>query len=396
MKGTWMKKIALSLATVVATSAFATTITLYQDKDTGAIYTKPGPNRVSLGEFVSKDEVYKTSQDIQQKMKKEVKATKVFSKVPKITINGLHYLGYHYTDYKDKARADRSAFETRRNYLDFRGYLDRKDYARLTLDTRQLNNGDWITRLKYAYLYLDNILPYTGVEFGQVHRPWIDYEEHHGWLYRSISETFVETHNAAHVIDSASLGADFITKTDYFTSQLALVNNGGYHSIKSGTGHSVDWRLTYEAFGTGRKHLNPTSDEWLNFSFYGRYLTGTDNGSSKDTMSGVHVAYNNPMFLVAGHWMRDDNDGKSHDGHGWSVNGEIRPVKDWSLLARYDHWKVTPASGRDFTKKNTILGVAYTYNEYVKFIANADLYDDDQPNTNNDKNEYFFTAEVHW
>ncbi|BCD68508.1 hypothetical protein [Nitratiruptor sp. YY09-18] len=391
-----MKKIALSLAALVATSAVAGTITLYQDKDTGAIYTKPGPNRVSLGEFISKDEVYKTTQEIQENMKKEIKATTVFSKVPKLKINGLHYLGYHYTDYDDEARDDRSAFETRRNYFQVQAFWDKHDYVRLTLDTRQLNNGDWITRLKYAYIYLDNILPYTGVEFGQVHRAWIDYEEHHGWLYRSISETFVETHNAARVIDSASLGANFVTKTNYFTSQIALVNNGGYHSIKRGTGQSIDWRFTYEAFGTGRKHVHATSDEWLNFSFYGRYLTGTDNGYGKDTMTGFHAAYNNPMFLIAGHWMKDDNDGGPHDGKGWSVNGELRPVPKWSILARYDHWKVTPTSNLDYTKKNLIAGVAYTYNKNVKFIANVDKYTDNQPDVNNDKMEYLLTAEVKW
>ncbi len=54
-----MKKIALSLAALVASSAMATTITLYQDKDTGAIYTKPGKNRVALGEFISKEELKK-------------------------------------------------------------------------------------------------------------------------------------------------------------------------------------------------------------------------------------------------------------------------------------------------------------------------------------------------
>ncbi|BCD59881.1 MULTISPECIES: hypothetical protein [unclassified Nitratiruptor] len=52
-----MKK--LSLAAFMVVNAFCATVTLYQDTNTGAIYTKPGPNRVVLGEFVSKDELKK-------------------------------------------------------------------------------------------------------------------------------------------------------------------------------------------------------------------------------------------------------------------------------------------------------------------------------------------------
>ncbi len=389
-----MKRIVLSLLAGISLSA--TTITLYQDKDTGAIYTKPGANRVKLGEFVSKDEVVATKKEIQKRMAKEVKGTKILSKVPRLKINGVHYLGYRYTHYDDKNKNDTSRFETRRNYFQVKAYWSEHDYMRLTLDTHQQKNGDWVARLKYAYLYLSNVLPYTGVEFGQVHRPWIDYAEHHGWLYRSISETFVETHNAAHVINSASAGINFKTKTPYFSSEIGLFNNGGYHSIKSGSGQSFEWRLTYEAMGTGTKHLHATSDEWLNISFYGRMLTGTDNGSNKDTMSGIHAVYNNPSFLIAGHLMKDDNDGKSHDGRGWSINTELRPIPQWSILARYDHWKVTPANNAAYTKKNLIAGVAYSYNKNVKFIANIDKYSDDKPNSNNDKIDYLLTAEVHW
>ena len=64
-----MKKFALSLAVLAATSTFAATITLYQDTTTGALYTKPGKNRVKLGEFVSKDELQK--EELTQ-MKKEL------------------------------------------------------------------------------------------------------------------------------------------------------------------------------------------------------------------------------------------------------------------------------------------------------------------------------------
>ena len=147
---------------LLGSSLFATSVTLYQDTKTGALYTKPGPDRVKLGEFISKDEVVATTKDIQKKMSKELGGTRVFSKVPKLKINGLHYLGYRYTHYDDKAKSDVSRFETRRNYFQVKAYWNKKDYARVTMDTYQNDQGSWDFRLKYAYIYLSDILPYTG------------------------------------------------------------------------------------------------------------------------------------------------------------------------------------------------------------------------------------------
>ncbi len=56
---------------LLGSSLFATSVTLYQDTKTGALYTKPGPNRVKLGEFVSKEELEK--EELHQ-MKKELSA----------------------------------------------------------------------------------------------------------------------------------------------------------------------------------------------------------------------------------------------------------------------------------------------------------------------------------
>ncbi|WP_281951209.1 hypothetical protein [Nitrosophilus kaiyonis] len=401
-----MKKITLSLMAFLATSAMATTITLYQDKDSGAIYTKPGPNRVKLGEFISKDEVYKTTQEITQKMKKETKATEVFSKVPKLKINGVHYLGFTHINYEDDNKADINRFETRRNYLQLKAYWNKKDYARITLDTHQDDTGDWKVRLKYAYLYLDNVLPYTGVEFGQVHRPWIDWEEHHGWLYRSIAKTFVEEHEGAHLTNSADQGINFKTKTDYFTSEIGLFNGEGYHGKdKENTKLSFEWRLTAHLLGTGKKHVHTTSDTYADISFLGQinpdFKNSTNDKSSSDYKTddfkwyAIHAVYNQPMFLLAGMYATSKPSDKIYDGHGWSINGEFRPVNKWSILARYDKW--TDESGNNDTdRKEWIAGIAYKYNKNVKFIANTFVIDPDNTQSDDKESKYMLTTEVKW
>ncbi|MCK5854650.1 MAG: hypothetical protein KAG56_05465, partial [Sulfurovaceae bacterium] len=186
----------------------------------------------------------------------------VKSKVPVLKFSGTHYLGFVSSE-QDGERSNE--FETRRNYFQVKAYMkdNKKSYMRLTLDTHQLDDGrdtvgkdldgTWNVRLKYAFLYLDNVLPNTGIEMGQVHRPWIDNEEHGGWNYRSISKVFVEDGMGGHLTNSADLGFNIKTKLDNFSSELGVFNGEGYHNTEDGKGLSSEWRLTGHILGTGKK-----------------------------------------------------------------------------------------------------------------------------------------------
>ncbi len=403
-----MKKIMISAATVAALSvaAAAAPVTLYQDTVTGAIYTKPGENRVELGDFVSAKEQYVEDQTMLSKLNKKL-GVKVKAKVPVLKFSGKHYIGYTYTDDKTYANEDSSTFETRRNYLQVKAYWNKKDYMRLTLDTYQNDTDDsWAVRLKYAYIFISDILPYTGVEFGQSHRSWIDWEEHHGWWYRSISKTFIEDKHAADLTNSADIGVNFKTKTPYFSSEIGVYNGEGYHGKHEGTEMSYEWRLTANVLGTGKKKVH-MDDEYLDISFTGQY--NNDNyyktdylgNPSKKQWWGIHAVYNQPMFLVAGMYVDSSsstyNSGKGR-GTGYSFNGEFRPVKKWSILGRYDYWEVENdmEAGSYAGKEKTqyIVGVAYDYNKNVKLIGNLTSYDDKVNKAEADK--IMFTAEVHW
>ncbi|WP_456450267.1 hypothetical protein [Hydrogenimonas sp.] len=386
-----MKKALLSLAAVaaLATSLAAASITLYQDPETGAIYTKPGEGRIKLGEFVSKDELTKT---VKKDVKKEL-GVKVKSGVPTLKFSGTHYLGYVYTDDRNATDRDSSKFETRRNYFQVKAYWNDTDYMRTTLDTFQDVDGSWLVRLKYAYIYLnlDDYIPFTGVEFGQVHRPWIDWEEHHGWFYRSIAKTFIEEGEGAHLTDSADLGINFKTKMDYFSSEIGVFNGAGYHHAHTSTDMSYEWRLTANILGTGKKHVHPTEDEYFDVSF-----TGQINNQKRYNWYGLHAVYNQPMFLIAGMYVNYENydDDKSHNG--WTLNGEFRPTDKWALFARYDNFEYNT---NELTRNETIAGAAYTYNKNVKFIGNVFYIDDqnaDDGGNDVDTMKYMFTTEVHW
>ncbi len=390
-----MKKIILSVlaAGMVIGNLNATEITLYQDKDTGALYTTPGENRIKLGNFVSKDEVV---EQISEKMVKETKSTKVVSGVPKLKFSGVHYLGFTGINYEDDNKDDVKRFETRRNYLQVKAYWNDKDYVRMTLDTHQDDTGDWKVRLKYAYIYLSNVLPNTGVEFGQAHRPWIDWEEHHGWLYRSIAKTFVEEHHGAHLTNSADLGINFKTKTENFTSEIGVYNGEGYHGkTKNNKELSFEWRLTAHLFGTGKEHVK-TSTKYLDISFLGQINSEYKDNPQDFKWYGIHAVYNQPLFLLAGMYVKSDHeDIDDKEGKGFSINGEIRPTDKLSVLARYDKWSDEHGS-EDIDREEWIAGLAYKYNKNVKFIANVFNID---PNTDIDDDEelrYMLTTEVKW
>lgn len=395
-----MRAFKLSAITALLVSGLsASGLSLYEDPTTKQVYTEPGEGRVKLGNFV--DEM--TVKDSMSKAMKDEVKTKLKSKAKKLDFHGRHYLGYTFSDYEGD-KQDSGKFETRRNYLQVKAYFDDKSYARITLDTHNINDGKdvtggdldgtWNVRLKYAYAWLADILPHTGAEIGQVHRPWIDYEEHHGWWYRHISKVFVEDGNGAHLINSADLGVNVKTKTEYFSSEIAILNGEGYHANDGSLEDfdtSFEWRLTAHPLGTGKKKINRKKDEHLDISFFG-VMSQAHNKSSSSVptdfnMYGLHAVYNNPMFLASAQYVKADDDETKYDGDGFSANFELRPTDKWTILGRYDKWE----AGKDglHEDEQLIYGVGYQYNKYVEFIANArDVKDD--------RTDYMLTAYVKW
>jgi len=321
----------------------------------------------------------------------------VKSKAATLKFNGTHYLGFVHSDPETGDASD--YFETRRNYFQVKAYINGnpKDYMRITMDTHNEKGGEVNVRLKYAYLYLDNIMVNTGVEMGQVHRPWIDYEEHHGWLYRSIAKTFVEEHEGAHFTNSADKGINFKTKTENFSSELAIVNGEGYHGSDDDgeNGLSYEWRLTSSLYGTGKKHVHATKDTYADISFLGQYNTKTLKNDQDFVWYGVHAVYNQPEFLIAGMYVTADDQGvanNSKTGSGFTINGEYRPTHDWSIIGRYDSFEADDNKDRE----QYIAGAVYTYSKNVKFIANIFHIDPDTNTDNDAEDKYMLTAEVKW
>ncbi len=428
-------KLRASLVALAACASVASAagITLYEDVKTKQIFTEPGENRQKMGSFVQEN-------NLAEMMSKEVKSIPVTAKAKKIEFSGTHYLGYTYASPRVKdSKTDNSAgFEMRRNYVQVKGYLNDKDYLRVTLDaTKELASepgADLKTKgyaevfVKYAYLWLDNVLPYTGTEIGIAHRPWIDYEEHNSWYYRSINKVSLEhkttdTEAGPDLINSADFGVNFKTKTDFFTSEIGVFNGEGYHADKkaanqkNSTDMSLEWRLTAHPFADGKKvgKYDRTKEQFLQISTYG-ITSNNHKDDSKEVdygdeysrnFYGIHAVYNHPMALIAGQYFmaKDDykNSGAKLDKkeiNGYSINAEIRPVKDWTIIGRYDahiadETSIAGVETRKQDVKQTIYGIAYKASKNVTYIASGKNIKD-KKNADIDKNVYMMTAEVKW
>jgi len=381
-------------------------------------------------------EIDKRAMEAEEKIKK---LDKKFANVPtiagafkKIQFEGLDYIGYTYTSTKKKysGKNDSGDFELRRAYFTSKAYLNDKDYVRFTLDVAKgASDQDYKMKIKYAYLYKDisDMIPFTGFEVGVVHTPWIDFEEHSGWWYRSIDKTFYESGDGAGMLPSADLGLNFKTKTPYITAEYGVFNGEGYDKINTGSSNSsgfhnsLEGRLTYHIFGNGDKKVKPEKDTYANISLHLMSNFGYDDKyTSHDNLNAyhIHAVYNNPMFLIAAQYLKTDYNNKDAKmGDGYSVNAEVRPIQDWSVFARYDHWKPkmkqysVPSTDSSYNinayydKRDVYYaGVAWTMNKYVKWIANVAYADYKGGNVAGNKNsadakdytKYMITAEVKW
>jgi len=442
-----MKRIVLStiLAVTLGTVSATAGVKFYTDAN-GQVFVTPGEGRTLLNvnpqevmnamqvasQTVNSTDKKEIKEEIKAELKEEMKKdTPVFAKSSKLKFSGTHYLGYNYKSYKDKhntvnptgldKKHSEGNFELRRNYLQVKAYLfeDPKSYFRVTLDTVYDRSHDDHADIyaKYAYIYLDDVLPFTGVELGMAHRPWIDYEEHQGWWMRSISKVFVEASEAAHLTNSADLGVNFKTKTPYFTSEVGLFNGEGYHGKNDGDdvigdGNSLEWRFTGAFMGNGDKKRKPTKDTYLDASFFGQLNMDSSKNEGEDyTIMGVHAVYNMPSLLLAAQYVTSDSDLSSStnassdfNGKGYSLNGTFRfgAKKEFSVLARFDRWEAeNEMDNEKYKTDSTIYGAAWQQNKNLKWLLTGQTYKakNGKKYSGSDTQNWdsaMLTAEVHW
>jgi len=296
----------------------------------------------------------------------------VKSKAGVLKISGEHRLSYTVSD----VDGDNGTFSVDRTYLQVKAYFfeDPKSYARVTFDAKG-KDGTYEAYVKYSYLYLNGILPHTGVEIGQVHKPWVDYEEHYGFTKQAVYGVYADKFK---VSSSADRGLNFKTKLDNFSSEVGIFQGEGYKDTPdwANEGYSIDARVTYHVFGTKDK------SKYLNISLAGAF--NSDHNDLGDGKYGdknwalLHAVYKNSDFLVAGQYLnvfKDETASGDNKGYGYSLNADYYINPKVTLFGRYDYFK---RDRNDDTSKNTIGGIAYKYNKNVTFALSAINHDNEK------------------
>ncbi len=174
-----------------------------------------------------------------------------FSGLDGLTIGGLWYLSYQNGD-------DFNLFKVKRGYINIQkkilqwgnNYLE----GRITPDTHQDDHGDMKVRLKYAYgkLNFKSVSWEPWLEFGIVHMPWLDFEEHTN-LFRMQDPMFVERNGTFNSADIGFTFGGFLGPKQngihyypgrYGSFALGVYNGGGYHAKENNENKTLEGRLT--------------------------------------------------------------------------------------------------------------------------------------------------------
>lgn len=272
---------------------------------------------------------------------------------------------------------DRSKFAIKRGYFRFTKEILPWFDAHMTFDVTQVKEeegsleGSVAVRIKYAYakFKLPDIAFLTKpfVEFGIVHMPWLDYEEHLNF-YRCQDTMFLERNKT---FNSADFGLTFVSLLGgemseeykqkvnsyypgrYGSFTLGIYNGGGYHASEKNENKVIESRLT----------IRPLPDiiPGLQFTYFG--ITGKGNKETEPdwNVNLGFVSYEHEYIVLTGQYYKgkgNQSGADEYDKDGYSIFTEIKPHKKFSLIGRYDYFDPNDDLSKDENERY-IAGVAY-------------------------------------
>ncbi|BDY13803.1 porin family protein [Hydrogenimonas cancrithermarum] len=299
-----MKKAILSLAAIAALGSGANAakaITLYQDTETGVIYSKPGANRVELGDFVSaKEQIIEKRSTLSKSTKKELKIKKVLPKVvdrkspdfllgkqtgPNMKIRafdnpdmwvklGVRLQGTfenRQTDYNDVTEADTDLWDAYLRRVRFEIGVGFSKNVSFTMDVRNdkanyADKGEQEFNVGDAYLKIKKPFDTSLVNF-KLYRGKIDVSR-----TETVKSAYVLHYDRPHVADEAAqyithnrrgtnaqMYGDWNKKVHY---QLAFGDGVYSGKLKDASGNSFSGDLSQKSFFYGGKIVLSPFDGW--------------------------------------------------------------------------------------------------------------------------------------
>lgn len=277
---------------------------------------------------------------------------------------------------------DKNEFQMRRGYVNikskFNNWFSTRITPDVTMDREGDGKGDLKLRLKYAYVKFS--MPSSGIftkptlEFGLVHRPWLDFEQNVN-RYRSQGTMFLQRSG---LFNSADNGITFMSLLGgqlddgyrkkisgkhagrYGSLALGVYNGGGYHALENNKNKVFASRLT----------LRPLPDvlPGLQCSWQLKLGKGNTEAAPDFSVNSAMVSLQHQWYVLTGQYYRGKGnskgkallpDGRAAPQEGYSLFAEYRlPYTKWGCFGRYDYFDFNRDS-IDHTNTRAIGGLVY-------------------------------------
>ncbi len=308
-----------------------------------------------------------------------------------LKVNGLWYISYMNGKGKDVGGSagddkQRSQFVIKRGYVRFTKSIKPWFSAHVTFDVTQVKeelqspnttNIDGSVMIRTKYIYGKFKFPDIGFltkpyfEFGQVHSPWLDFEEHVN-LYRCQDTMFTERNG---IFNSADFGITFTAllggeMPDWYKNKvnshyagrygsisLGIYNGAGYHASEKNNDKPIEARIT----------LRPLPDilPGLQLSYFGIRGKGNKATNPEWKVNLLFASYEHEYFTATAqyYWGVGNQKGSDeNDKNGYSFFLELKSYAfsniPMSFFGRYDYFDPNDDQKNDESKRY-ILGLAY-------------------------------------
>jgi hypothetical protein len=308
-----------------------------------------------------------------------------------IKIGGLWYLSFQDGTANGKAYTD---FRIKRGYINVTKTIfnwgGTELEARITPDVHQKEDGDISVRLKYAYgkFKWKNVSWEPYLEFGIVHMPWLDFEEHVN-MYRMQDHMLMERNST---LNSADIGVTFggffgskLKDLKYYPGKygsfsFGVYNGGGYHARENNRNKAIEGRVTVRPF--------PDQIRGLQFSYFGILGKGNTAEEPDWNVNAAMVSYESKHTVLTATYYSGDGDqkgaaiddsGQSLPRGGHSFFGEAKFPKGLSAIGRFDYFDPNK-SAADSSNKRVIAGAAWDMGNHNTWIFDYErvLYKDNR------------------
>jgi hypothetical protein len=288
---------------------------------------------------------------------------------PTVSVGGVAYAQYVY-QLKDTANHVNN-FDVTRAYLNVLGTFAYGIKTRVTADIYRNADGSLGYRLKYAFASWtprDGKSPLT-FKLGQIHTPWIDWEEHL-WDYRMQGQMAMER---AGYVSSSDFGAgiDGMWGFDRLNFQLGVYNGENYNKAPGDQRKDLMGRASLRLLGSDEGGR----DGGLRLTGYAQYGKPT-GGGERQRYIGM-LSYRSKALTLAAEFAATKD----------SVTAPIAAERKGRVLSFFGVWRVPKSKlqiiGRlDSTDPNTeadndrttrvIGGVAYQWSGNLRALADLD------------------------